>query len=1374
MNDWNDKDNFPTDDDDFSWMNEDDNDLNWLNDSEENPEELDDAPNEWQMPRPERAERDIAAQMEEAEAADFGDTDNFLDWMNESDESDQAAPAGDIPDWLSDMDLPEASEEEMAEAAASVLGDKFGDEQEEDAFAWSSEESPEEEGEEDAFGWSSEEEAEEEEGISSDSLLFGTSASADDEVDSFLMGQGSSDDDADSFLFSSSAGDEEEDSFLFGSSSDEEEEPIAKPSSPLGSEWGQVGSSWTGEMPAVPDDAEDAGPGSWSVLDDEEFGEEDPAFSSLFGAESSSVGSDDDLGVPDWLMGGEEEPSPAMQANDDDLGVPDWLMGADEDEEESQAPVAQEEDEFDFLSDLGEPVAVNEVDDLLGSLAGDDDDDDLGDLLASLDTEEDASVDDLLAALGGDEEEDDLDSLLSGLGETKAEAADFNAYADEEADPADDLDFLMDDEAELSDDLDFMEAVAADNDLDFLMDDIGDEAEFSDDLDFMEPVAADTGDDLDFLDSIGEEAETASDLDFLEPVAADTASDLDFLDSIGEEPETAGDLDFLDSIGEAEEQTGFYQERDNADLDFLDETEAAATEDWFGEEQVAAGSDLSFLDELPDNIEDKAEAAEDWLSAIDSIEAAKATTAGKEPSFNIDDLIDSFDEEGDEEMLIAPSADLDAIFGAMDADEKASIQNNFPEGAVPEWLRDVAQDTDESSAASIIRQRRDRSLEEMDDRLLALRESGLELTTETSETAEEHRRISKLVPNLEEGLVPIRVQPSATAIAAAPVLTPEKQKYAEVMTAILGSSQSGASSAKAGRLGRAFASIPLARWLISLILLAAVIAPFSLGGFGNLGILPPVAFETESPEYTAFGLVEGLEPENTVLFAAEYGATGARELDTASRAILEHIFVNGGKPVIVSSDAVGLLRAEHLAVELAGEERRNQAYYIAGFLPAGTLGLRDFALNVNLTVSSDLQGNPTGLNLTSLNDFTLIVLIAENGETVRNWMEQIAPMTDRSIIVISGQAARPLALPYVSSANNAVALLTGYDDAYTYQQMSLGVYNPSPTPTYTPTNTPTATSTPTATHTPTDTSTPTDTPIPSETPVPSDTATPSDTPEASPTDEASPTPELPTASPTVDALIEIATVISDTTANIRAGAGSNFERIAGAEPGTELRVIERSADNEWLRVVLPDGTEGWINISLVTVREIRSSEWDGTNSKGIIPVYMQVQDATTVPEGSIVIGRNGAGIDIPIYAEETGEQIIGFLPNRAEFAILGEEGARRTLIRASTTLDGIILEGYIESPRISGREMRLMSEVAYLATQTPIPSNTPMPSNTPSPTMTSTSTPTAFAPVLTPAPIENAEVRSASQSLGLVLSIAIIGIGNLFWIFRWLKQRDAA
>lgn len=55
-------------------------------------------------------------------------------------------------------------------------------------------------------------------------------------------------------------------------------------------------------------------------------------------------------------------------------------------------------------------------------------------------------------------------------------------------------------------------------------------------------------------------------------------------------------------------------------------------------------------------------------------------------------------------------------------------------------------------------------------------------------------------------------------------------------------------------------------------------------------------------------------------------------------------------------------------------------------------------------------------------------------------------------------------------------------------------------------------------------------------------------------------------------------------ANVRVGPGLTYGTLSGgADPGTELRLIGRNADASWLNIVLPDGSEGWIFASLVTV-----------------------------------------------------------------------------------------------------------------------------------------------------------------------------------------------
>ncbi|MFN2134518.1 MAG: SH3 domain-containing protein [Candidatus Promineifilaceae bacterium] len=55
-------------------------------------------------------------------------------------------------------------------------------------------------------------------------------------------------------------------------------------------------------------------------------------------------------------------------------------------------------------------------------------------------------------------------------------------------------------------------------------------------------------------------------------------------------------------------------------------------------------------------------------------------------------------------------------------------------------------------------------------------------------------------------------------------------------------------------------------------------------------------------------------------------------------------------------------------------------------------------------------------------------------------------------------------------------------------------------------------------------------------------------------------------------------------ANIRTGPGLTYGTIAdGADPGTTLKLIGRNSDSSWLNVILPDGQEGWVFASLVTV-----------------------------------------------------------------------------------------------------------------------------------------------------------------------------------------------
>src|SRR5690606_14826194 len=69
-------------------------------------------------------------------------------------------------------------------------------------------------------------------------------------------------------------------------------------------------------------------------------------------------------------------------------------------------------------------------------------------------------------------------------------------------------------------------------------------------------------------------------------------------------------------------------------------------------------------------------------------------------------------------------------------------------------------------------------------------------------------------------------------------------------------------------------------------------------------------------------------------------------------------------------------------------------------------------------------------------------------------------------------------------------------------------------------------------------------------------------------------------------IIEVGTILGNARVNVRSGAGSEFETVAGLEPGSEVRIIGTNSAGDWYNIVLPNGGEGWIASFLVSVEEM--------------------------------------------------------------------------------------------------------------------------------------------------------------------------------------------
>ncbi|MCY4018164.1 MAG: SH3 domain-containing protein [Chloroflexi bacterium] len=508
---------------------------------------------------------------------------------------------------------------------------------------------------------------------------------------------------------------------------------------------------------------------------------------------------------------------------------------------------------------------------------------------------------------------------------------------------------------------------------------------------------------------------------------------------------------------------------------------------------------------------------------------------------------------------------------------------------IPRFLRRARSAPTEATAADLALEMGERPVEQLDDRLLALRERA------QSRPEQETVSPREALYDVDDVLVRPEIIHRPGGVISPLALSKAQQEQVELLrdmvggTALPDDSQSEGGLLSRGKRLFSLGAIP--HLLVSILMLLALALPFVATGFSE-GELPPLAFhEDRHGTTTAFNMLDNLTLDDYVLLAFEYGPTAAGELDELADVILRHIFAQGSKAIIVSSNPITIVHARNV---IAAIERsvapvstrlvENQDYYLLRFLSGGALGLRDLSRNFGSIVNTSARGMPTGLGFTSLDEMTLMVLIAERAEDVRHWAEQVATETDSDFIAATGYAAQPLAEPYVYAHEDIVGMFIGVRDAYTYNQILQANYadyelpprredpgtgdgesapTPSPTPTATATATPTATPTPTAT----------ETPQPQATPTP--TATPTE-----------PEPELvqlavaPAATAT-QIPSPVAEVIAQGPVNIRRRPNTASDILALAATGDIFPVLGENGDGSWINILLPDGIEAWIASFLV-------------------------------------------------------------------------------------------------------------------------------------------------------------------------------------------------
>ncbi len=727
--------------------------------------------------------------------------------------------------------------------------------------------------------------------------------------------------------------------------------------------------------------------------------------------------------------------------------------------------------------------------------------------------------------------------------------------------------------------------------------------------DLPEPALADFGED--FLSTLGMEDEAAPAEPEAEPEPDVEPLPGNFFESLGLETqaETPADDFDLDSLFAAEAETSEPVEFDPAlpDGEFLgalgieEDADAEPAFDWFADAEQGIAEDVESADWLGElgDLEDLPQSAEaempdeDFFADLTPAEPVHATEAELDDLDSLLASLDDVDIESDlpDSGLLTASEDVnfDTLFSDpafADIDQPAE-----PDFDRADLLTELGATVGTASAAAYLRQQRDRPLEELPDRLKRLRDEADQIGTAAQP---ESRALTDVLPGVTDGLAAGVLEMDSSRMASGLTITPDQQKRVELLRALTASEEStprplpsaidltydtgfmddeafsdlrddeAAPQAEAAPvpLVRRRRRVKLDRLLITLVLGAAIIAPFFLRQL-RIGSPPPASFAADSRQQAAFNTLGALQPGDLVLVGAEYGPTAAGELDSLTQVILQHILTQQALPVVVSGNPVGLLRTGNLLERLGDDQTflarlgrgtplaANNDYYVVRYLPGAGVGLRALGTaQLGSLLSTDAAGQQTGLDsINSLDRFAAVVVIAERPEDLRNWAEQIAPLTNRPLVAATTFAASPLAEPYLGAALDG--LLVGYADALTYDALLLGGAEALPPGEVEPlppageaTEEADAAITPTATTTPT------------------------------------PPPPTATATPAVSGIITATSTI-----NLREGPGATFAVVGSLSPGDEVVVLGEDETGAWVNVRLPQGAvEGWVSSNLIVVR----------------------------------------------------------------------------------------------------------------------------------------------------------------------------------------------
>jgi hypothetical protein len=249
----------------------------------------------------------------------------------------------------------------------------------------------------------------------------------------------------------------------------------------------------------------------------------------------------------------------------------------------------------------------------------------------------------------------------------------------------------------------------------------------------------------------------------------------------------------------------------------------------------------------------------------------------------------------------------------------------------------------------------------------------------------------------------------------------EQQAQAVLLEQILAAETSPVSIESFSALGTS----RVLRWLLAFLFFAALIAVLLMQ---TQIFSMPVGMPAEVA--SALQAAQSIPDGAPVLVSFDYEPARAGEMESVVVPMFDQM--RNPRLTFISTDATGAILAERfISGPWAGHNYQSGVQYLnLGYLPGGQMGIRAFAENPSLIAPYAINQNsslfdfapilawnlPPLQGVTSFSQFAAIIIVTDNADSARAWIEQTTSARGAiPFVVISSAQAAPMIQPYYAS-----------------------------------------------------------------------------------------------------------------------------------------------------------------------------------------------------------------------------------------------------------------------------------------------------------------------------------------------------------------------